>query len=74
MHDGTPIISTEVTTKSAEHFVVGFTLALEIEYACKCDTIRMTMADRCTRYISKELQMAISDDKKDTRAPGDIAF
>jgi hypothetical protein len=32
------------------------------------------MADRCTRYISKELQMAISDDKKDTRAPGDIAF
>ena len=72
--DGTPIISTEVTTKSGEHFVVGLTLSLDIEWSCRCDVIRMTMTDKCTRYISKEQQMSIFDEKKESRAPGEIPF
>ncbi len=72
--DGTLIISTEVTTKSGEHFVVGLDLNLEIEWSCRCDVIRMTMTDKCTRYISKEQQMSIFDEKKESRAPGKIDF
>ena len=72
LNDGTPVVVCEVVTKTAEHFVIGVTLDLEIEWACRCDVIRMSMTDKCTRYISKEQQMVIHDDKKETRAPEDF--
>lgn len=70
LNDGTPLVVTEVSTKTGEHFVIGVTLDMEIEWSCRCDIIKLSMSDRCTRYVSKEQQLDLNRDKKEIRAPG----
>lgn len=52
--DGIPLIVTETTTRTGEHLVQGFRLNLEVEWSCKVDMIRLSMNDRCTRYVNKD--------------------
>ncbi len=39
-----------------------------MEWSCRCDIIRLSVADRCTRYVSKEQQLAVVDEEK-SRVP-----
>ncbi|KAJ3276400.1 hypothetical protein HDV01_005023 [Terramyces sp. JEL0728] len=65
--DQTPLIAMEITTKYGEHILQGVQLTFEIEWTCKCDMIRLTMNDRCTRYVNKEQYQ--SDKKETVRQP-----
>ncbi|KAJ3262571.1 hypothetical protein HK103_000100 [Boothiomyces macroporosus] len=66
--DQTPLIVMEITTKFGEHVVQGIRLNFEVEWTCKCDMIRLTMHDRCTRYVNKEQLQA---NKKETVRPAE---
>ncbi|KAJ3318696.1 hypothetical protein HDV06_004109 [Boothiomyces sp. JEL0866] len=61
--DHTPLIVMEITTKYGEHILQGVRLTFDVEWTCKCDMIRLTMNDRCTRYVNKEQYQG---DKKET--------
>ncbi|KAI8902145.1 hypothetical protein BC833DRAFT_574563 [Globomyces pollinis-pini] len=65
LSDNTPIIVCETVTKFGEHLMTGLTLDLEPEWVCKCDMIRLSMSDRCTRYVNRVSLM--QNDKKETQ-------
>ncbi|KAJ3363113.1 hypothetical protein HDU91_003103 [Kappamyces sp. JEL0680] len=71
LNNGVPVIATEISTKTGERFVAGFTFELEVEWSCRCDIIRLSLADRCTRYVSKEQQLSLSDGEKRDAKPTD---
>jgi hypothetical protein len=66
--DGIPIIATEISVKSGEGLVQGLQLNFEREWTCKCDMIRLTMMDKCTRYVNRDQPVDL-DDNDLPRAP-----
>jgi hypothetical protein len=52
--EGIPIIVAEITVKNGDGMVQGYRINLDKEWACKSDMIRLTVTDRCTRYVNRE--------------------
>ncbi|KAI8927718.1 hypothetical protein BC831DRAFT_510618 [Entophlyctis helioformis] len=52
--DGLPLIVAEVATNTGEHILQAFTMALDIEWTCKCDLLRLTSLDHLTRVVPQD--------------------
>ncbi|KAL2916795.1 hypothetical protein HK105_203574 [Polyrhizophydium stewartii] len=54
LDDGLPLLVTEICTITGEHLLEAFRMNFEIEWACKCEQLRMTSVDRMSRMIPQD--------------------
>ncbi|KAI8927717.1 hypothetical protein BC831DRAFT_451349 [Entophlyctis helioformis] len=65
--DGLPLLMAEICTITGEHILQAFKMSLDIEWACKCDLLRLTAIDHVPRVVPQDRMELVGKPLNDFR-------